>query len=247
MKEEKVRTYRLLNRQKDLVYFQILVKETDLDIGIPARYFSQELVNKTKQKLLALRGELEEYIAKDRGFLLALEPYRPGANAPEIAAAMAEAGSRAGVGPMAAVAGAFAEFIGRDLARRCREVIVENGGDIYLVTRVIRRIGIYAGRSPFSYRIALEIQPYQSPLGVCTSSGTVGHSLSFGSADAVVVLAPSALLADAAATAAANQVKSTDDLLKAVEFALSIPSVIGAVAIKGDKMAVKGQVKLVPC
>lgn len=147
---------------------------------------------------------------------------------------------------MAAVAGAVAEEVGRAIARRSRDVIVENGGDIFIKSNSIRRIGIFAGRSVLSSHLALEIRPEQTPLGICTSSGTVGHSLSYGSADAVVILSPSTPLADAVATATGNMVKEYIDMEKAVEFAMSIEGILGALIIKDDKLAAKGQLKIVP-
>ncbi len=119
---------------------------------------------------------------------------------------MAAAAQTAGVGPMAAVAGAIAECVGRELLEFSPEVIVENGGDIFLKVSHRRTVGIFAGDSPLTGRIGIQIEARDTPLGVCTSSGTVGHSLSFGRADAVVVLAPAAALADAAATAIGNRV-----------------------------------------
>ena len=142
-----------------------------------------------------------------------------------------EAARLAGVGPMAAVAGLISEKCGSLLARYSDNVIVENGGDIWLKTKTVRQIAVFAGNSPFTYRIALEIGPEQTPLGICTSSGTVGHSLSIGKADAAVILAPSAVLADAVATATCNMVQKEDDLQKAAEFALSVPGVTGALVI----------------
>ena len=114
---------------------------------------------------------------------------------------MIEAGQKAGVGPMAAVAGAIAECVGRELLAFSPEIIIENGGDIYLKCLKKRVVGIFAGKSPLTGKIGLEIDAKDTPLGVCTSSGTVSHSLSFGKADAAVAIAPSATLADAAATA----------------------------------------------
>jgi len=106
--------------------------------------------------------------------------------------------------------------------------------------------GRHAGRSPLANRRALSIRPEDTPLGVCTSSGTVGSALSLGSADAVVILAPSAILADAVATAAGNQVQTKDDVQKAAEFAAGIEGVTGAVVIKDDRLAACGKLKLVP-
>jgi ApbE superfamily uncharacterized protein (UPF0280 family) len=146
---------------------------------------------------------------------------------------------------MAAVAGAFAEFVGKELLRFSPEVIVENGGDIFLKTGKKRLVGVYAGESLYTGKIALQIEPADTPLGVCTSSGTVGHSLSFGKADAVVVLSPSTPLADAAATAIGNIVKTVDDIQKALDFARSIAGLIGTAVIINDKMGVWGKINLV--
>ncbi|CCO08612.1 UPF0280 family protein [Desulforamulus hydrothermalis] len=240
------RTYRSLHRQHDLVHFQVMVRETDLDIGVRRERFSPELVRRTEELIYQERRLLELYIRQDPVFQTSLQPHPTVAGAPSLAVEMAEAARLAGVGPMAAVAGAFAQLAGKALTRYSRDVIVENGGDIFIKTTRPRKVGIFAGQSPFSHRIALAIQPGQTPLGICTSSGTVGHSLSFGRSDAVVILAPSAPLADAVATAAGNLVQEEADVQKAVDFAASVPGVTGAVAIKGEKLAAWGQVKLVP-
>ncbi|WP_347491314.1 UPF0280 family protein [Desulfoscipio sp. XC116] len=246
MKEYTERSYRLLHRQQDLVFFQITVKETDLDVGVSRAKLTAGLVEGAEQEIIRVRSQLEKYIATDQTFLRTLKPYLPGPDAPEIARVMARAASTAGTGPMSAVAGAIAQHVGVYLAKRCREVIVENGGDIYLRSECTRKIGIFAGTSPFTNRLAIEIEPHRTPLGICTSSGTVGHSLSMGKADAMVIMAPSAVLADAVATAAGNLVQNENDLQKAVEFAMSINSVTGALAIKNDRLAVAGAVKLTP-
>ncbi len=240
------RDYRRLHRQQDLIHFQIQEQQSDLDIGVRRERFSPELQEWSKQKLREIRSALEKYLLLDPGFGKALVPYEPLASAPGLAQIMAEAGQTAGVGPMAAVAGAVAQEIGQALARRSRDVIVENGGDIFLKSQIRRLIGIYAGNSILSHRLALEIPPSWTPLGICTSSGTVGHSLSYGLADAVVILAKSTALADAVATATGNRIKQNDDLTEAVDFALNIPGIRGALAIKGNHLSVKGQVKLVP-
>jgi ApbE superfamily uncharacterized protein (UPF0280 family) len=147
---------------------------------------------------------------------------------------------------MAAVAGAIAEAVGRDLLAFSREVIVENGGDIFLKVCKKRLVGVYAGQSAFTRKVGLEILPRETPLGVCTSSGTIGHSLSLGSADAVVVLSPSAALADAAATALCNMVRTAADIPGVIEKARSIEGLRGGTIIVGDKMAVWGKVRIVP-
>ncbi|MDD4238213.1 MAG: UPF0280 family protein [Desulfotomaculaceae bacterium] len=240
------RTYRTSFRQDDLVHFQVVVRQTDLDIGVRRERFSPELVSWVKNVLQELREPLERYTQEYPAFLHSLVPYDPLSGAPPIAIELAQAARLAGVGPMAAVAGAFAQHIGRALARRSKDVIVENGGDIYLRSTRQRRIGIFAGGSPLSNRIALEIKPEETPLGICTSSGTVGPSLSLGRADAAVILSPSASLADAVATAAGNMVQNSGDVQQAAEFALAVKGITGAVIIKNDRMAACGKLKLVP-
>ncbi len=240
------RSYRQRHRQEDLVHFQLAVGETDLDIGVRKERYSDQLVEWVEETIRNCRRPLEDYILRDPDFAKALTPYTVSPYAPLIVKTMAEAGRLAGVGPMAAVAGVISELVGKSIAKRSRDVIVENGGDIFLRTSRIRKVGVFAGDSPLSNRVAIEIRPEQTPLGICTSSGKVGHSLSFGKADAVVVISPSVPLADAVATATGNLVKTINDLEKALEFASGIEGVTGVLVIKDDRLAVWGSVKLIP-
>lgn len=239
------KNYRELYKEKDLYHFQVTIEETDLDIAIRQERFNPKIKDMVYLLVQKERLLLKEYIKKDPEFITALEPYTPLPSAPLSALSMSKAAQLAGVGPMAAVAGYFSEIVGKMLSNYSSEVIVENGGDIWLKLKKTRTVGIFAGNSPFSNRIGLKINPNRTPLGICTSSGTVGHSLSFGKADAMVIVAESAILADAVATAACNLVKSERDLERAVNFALDIPGVIGALSILGDKMAAKGYIRLV--
>jgi len=240
------RDYRLLHQEEDLVHFRVAVKETDLDIGVRKERHSRKLEEIAEKLVVSYRNQLEKYIEIDPGFHKSHVPYIVKPDAPAIASAMAGAARSAGVGPMAAVAGAISEAVGKGLLKHSRDVIVENGGDIFLKTGRVRRIGVYAGKSPLSYRVALEICPGDTPMGICTSSGTVGHSLSLGCADAVVIVSPSTPLADAVATATGNIVRSEKDLEMAVDHALSVPGITGALVILGKSLAVKGRIKLVP-
>jgi ApbE superfamily uncharacterized protein (UPF0280 family) len=233
------RTYRNWIKDKDLVTFNVTVKETDLYIRA-----SKNLKSKALRLVTKYREALERYIERHPSFLTSLEPIPVGDNAPQIVKSMAESARKAGVGPMAAVAGAIAEFVGTELLVFSPEIIVENGGDIFLKSLRKRIVGIYAGKSPLTGKIGLEIEAGQTPLGICTSSGTVGHSLSFGKADAVVVLSPSTPLADAAATAIGNLIKQPEDMPNGIELARSIEGVKGVVIIKDDKIGVWGEVKI---
>jgi hypothetical protein len=234
------RHYRLWAKEKDLVSFNVVVKETDLFIQAKS-----DLTKKALEVVARQRALLEGYIARYPKFGTTLEPFAIGEDAPPIVREMAEAAQRVGVGPMAAVAGAVAEYVGKELLAYSPEVIVENGGDIFLKNLTSRTVAIYTGKPPYSGKIALRIEPEETPLGVCTSSGTVGHSLSFGRADAAIVISPSTVLADAAATAVGNLVNEESDLYRGIEFARGIEGLRGAVIIKGDRMALWGEVKIV--
>jgi hypothetical protein len=147
---------------------------------------------------------------------------------------------------MAAVAGAVAEQVGRALLAETGQVIVENGGDIFLYSTRVRTAAIYAGSSPLSGRLGLRVSRTEQALGLCTSSGTVGPSLSLGRADAAMVLATSAALADAAATALGNRVQSENDIAGALEHLQTIEGVLGGAVIIGEHLGAWGEVEFVP-
>jgi ApbE superfamily uncharacterized protein (UPF0280 family) len=235
------RTYRRWIKGDALVSFNVVVKETDLYIRA-ARNLEAEAI----EAVIKYRTQLEEYIERHPLFLHSLQPYAVEEDAPDIVKDMARAAGMVGVGPMAAVAGAIAEAVGRDLLVYSPEVIVENGGDIFIRISQASLIGVYAGESTFTGKIALEINPEQTPLGICTSSGTVGHSLSLGAADAVIVLSHSTAMADAAATAIGNKVTADGDIDLVIEQVKAMPELVGTVIIKGDRMGMWGDVKLVP-
>jgi len=235
------RTYRHWIKDGDLVSFSATVKETDLYLRAQSNLKQEAL-----KAILEYRASLEKYIEHHPPFLTALEPLPVAEDAPKIVREMANSAQKVGVGPMAAVAGAIAEGVGRELIEFSPEVIVENGGDIFLKILKRRLVGVYAANSPFTGRIALQIEPEETPLGICTSSGRVGPSLSFGRADAVIVLSPSAALADAAATAIGNLIKEASDIPKGIAFAQGIAGLKGVVIIKEDKMGVWGEIKISP-
>ncbi|MFC1999588.1 UPF0280 family protein [Chloroflexota bacterium] len=235
------RFYRSWTKDTDLVSFNVLVKETDLLVMA-----TRNLRRKAIKEVLKQRASLEAYVERHPEFVAALSPVEVGGDSPQIVRTMARAAEIVGVGPMASVAGAIAEYVGRELLPFSREVIVENGGDIFIKTRRSRLVGIYAADSPFTGKMALEIQPEETPLGICTSSGTVGHSLSFGRADACIAVSLSTTLADASATAICNLVVTADDIGRGLEFAKGIEGLEGAVIVKNDRIGMWGKVKLVP-
>jgi ApbE superfamily uncharacterized protein (UPF0280 family) len=234
------RFYRQWSNVSGLCRMRIVERETDLEI------LTDKSVDKDflRERIRLYRRQIENYIAKDPRFLTSLKSINIERKAPLIVRKMAQAAKAAGVGPMAAVAGAIAQFLGRDLLRRGhKEVIIENGGDIFMKITKARSVGLYAGRSKLWRALALKIKPSDTPLGICTSSGTIGHSLSFGSADSAVILAKDACLADAVATATCNRVHAKADLGKALAFARSIKGVKGAVIIFKKNLVASGSVE----
>lgn len=203
------------------------------------------LEDKAKKLVLTCRTQIKDYITIHPSFATSLKPLPHDGTAPTIVRNMLEATREAGVGPMAAVAGAIAEFVGRALLEHSPEILVENGGDIFLHTHESTVVEIFAGPSPLSRTMGLRISPAQMPLGICTSSRSVGPSLSFGKADAVTVLSPSAALADAVATAVGNVIKRNDDIPFGLKLAARFQEVCGALAIVGDKMGAWGELELV--
>ena len=232
------RSYRSLF-SNELVMFDVCVGETDLQIGCTRDLTALALAGVRKA-----RSILNHYIDKYPVFLTTLAPMPVDGSAPILIQTMQKAGKAAGTGPFAAVAGAIAQYVGEILLEESGQVFVENGGDIFMASESERTIGIYAGKSPLSNRIAIRINERQFPLGICTSSGTVGHSLSFGKADAVTVLSRDAALADAVATATANRISTNADIEPALSFAMGIEGITGVLAIIGDRLGALGNIEL---
>jgi ApbE superfamily uncharacterized protein (UPF0280 family) len=219
----------------------VVIQETDLLI-----FAERPLKEEAIQAVHHYRHHLEEYIRSSPGFARSLVPLPPDEYAPPLIREMLHASRRAQVGPMASVAGALAEQVGNDLLEHTRTVIVENGGDIFLKVSEDLTIGIYAGASPLSDKLALKIPAAMTPLGVCTSSGTVGHSFSFGRSDAVTILAHSTPLADAAATAVGNHVKGPQDIARGLDYAQTIEGILGALIIVDNQFGAWGAIEIVP-
>ncbi|ADK84664.1 ApbE family lipoprotein [Desulfarculus baarsii DSM 2075] len=234
------RSYRISCRAGGLAAFTARVKETDLWIMA-----ERDLRAQAVEIIMALRLGLEAYIRARPEFVDALTPLADDDLAPPLVRRMLTAGRAAGVGPMAAVAGAMAQATATALQEHSQAVAVENGGDVYLDAGRDLTIGLFAGASPLSGRLGLRVAATAQPLAVSTSSGTVGHSLSLGRADAATIIAADAALADAAATALGNRVRAAADLRPALEWAAGVHGVLGALAIIGGDIAAWGQVELV--
>lgn len=234
------RTYRRLAAGAGRASCTVTVRESDLFISADT-----DLSGPAHRSLLRHRRLIEQYGNSFPEFFSSLVPIIEPSLAPGIVKAMLSASRAAGVGPMASVAGALAEQVARDLHGRSGTVVVENGGDVYLILeKGAARVSIFAGPSPLSGKVSVVISADRTPCAVCTSSATVGPSLSFGKADAVTVLSESGALADAAATALANRVQTRGDIRNALEYAKEIDGVRGVVIIIGDALGAWGDVTL---
>ncbi len=193
-------------------------------------------------EIVRQRGILEYYIALHPEFRDSLEPLEPRADAPDVARRMARAARLVGVGPMAAVAGAMAQYACEaGLEAGAREAIVDNGGDIYLRAAEPVIIGLNAGTADLADRLAFSLQAEDSPISICSSSGEMGHSMSLGKCDLATVVAGDAALADVAATQAANLVSTVDDIDPALENISAIEGVDGVMIIKGIRVGLAGK------
>lgn len=231
------RRYRGVMEPAGLTCYRVVESESDLyvctlgDLGaIAARSLSSH------------RAGLERYLTAHPSFGASFTPVPAASGAPGIVSEMAEAAERFGVGPMAAVAGAFADHVGRDLLVTSEEVIVENGGDLFLAGGKKRRVRVFAGEGRPTLHLMVEDTP--EGVGLCTSSAGVGPSVSLGIADAVTVLADTAALADAAATALANRVRSAGDVGRVLEMASGFPGVRGVVVMAGEVLGARGGLEI---
>ena len=228
--------------------FAVQVEESDLWVSVLGSGGTPGLKTLAHERLLHYRAQLVSFLQRYPGWGESLGPVMAADYplAPALVRGMMRASESAGVGPMAAVAGTLAEAVGRDLCAGSLGVVVENGGDIFLTGCPEYSLAIFAGTSSLSGRLGLRlVNSAPFACGVCTSSGRVGHSLSFGRADAVTIVAENAALADAVATAMANRVAKKADLAGVVEKALLVPGVTGVVAIYGDDLAAGGQLELI--
>jgi len=234
------RTYRKHHRKKGLVSYDITVKETNLNIQTLT-----DLTDIAIKAVLHCRDYIETYIKLYPEFATSLLPVKKSYTAPEIIKTMIKAGDLTNTGPMASVAGMVAEYTGKALLPFSREVIVENGGDIFIQSDTKTTFTVYARNSPFSMACGILVKKRDTHYGMCTSSGTLGHSKSFGKADAVSVLSESCAIADAAATALANKIQKIEDIQKVIDKGKKIPGVDGIVIIKGESIGLWGDLKFV--
>ena len=244
--EYRERSYRRRFSNDGRHWFCVRFLESDLWIGVDNGSYQASMEQEIYSVLVELRRSMDAYLLSDPSYKSSLIPYDSGVEAPPILKYMSKVSHKTGIGPMSAVAGAVALYVADFIRERfgVREVIVENGGDIYAYAREDMDIAVFAGQSPLSERVGLHIPASAFPLGICTSSGTVGPSLSLGRADAMMIVCRDVLLADSYATAMANRIRTAADLQPVIDLIRTVPDILGALAVKDDRMAVCGQFEL---
>ncbi|MHB8896977.1 MAG: UPF0280 family protein [Candidatus Geothermincolia bacterium] len=231
------RGYRGVIEPAGLTCSSVILGESDLYVCTRGNLAARAL-----ESLARHRDELEAYLMRHPDFGTSFRPVPVDSRAPDIVREMAEASEAVGVGPMAAVAGAIAQHVGTDLLGESSEVIVENGGDIFLAGGGTRKVRVFSGAGFPPFDIVVVDAP--EGVGVCTSSATVGPSVSLGAADAVTILGITATLADAAATATGNRVLRPGDIESGIEIASAIDGVEGVVIVLQGSMGAWGKLRI---
>jgi uncharacterized protein len=217
---------------------EILFKESRIKIVTDRK----DLIGKAYDELVRQREHIEEEIRKNKFFEITLEPLAVEMNASKIIREMASAAKIANVGPMAAVAGAIAECVCRKMIESGAEVaVVENGGDIFAIANHAIKVGLFVGKNKFSGKIAFQLDKKNTPISICSSSSLMGHSLSFGKCDLATVFSKNGAIADACATALCNRIKEESDIEPSLKWILGREGVLGAMAIKNDKIGMMGE------
>lgn len=220
--------------------FQVVVEETDLRV-LALRHLAAPMLETATR----LRGDVKAWMLLHPQFRSSLTPVDVPASAPEIVRRMAAGAALAGVGPFAAVAGTLAQMAAEAFVDLSPDIIVENGGDIYMCSRSDRIVGLLSdpkGGPGLGVRVAAE----DFPVSFCASSAVIGHSLSLGRGDLAAIRARDASLADAAATALGNRLRSAKDVEAALAFAESLAphGVEGAFVQCGGRVGLWGKMEL---
>jgi len=225
--------------------YHFIEKESDITIISE----SKKAISRAKKELFNQRELLEEYIANHKKFLTSFAPVEARSDH-EIIKLMSNASYHCNVGPMAAVAGALADLMLKVMKQKdnsfsnpAKVALVENGGEIGIDSEQSMRIALYAGYNELNSNIGFLIEKNDCPIGIATSSATIGHAISFGEADAVTIFAKNATLADAAATKIANLVKGKDiekSIKKGLDAVDDLVDVRGAFISRENKIGKTG-------
>jgi ApbE superfamily uncharacterized protein (UPF0280 family) len=242
------RNYRYFNDQSKIRFFTVKHFETDIQIGVDHASYKLEMEHFVLDKITQLRKQIllyNQFVNPD--FIKTFYPLAAAKEAPEIVQLMCESSMKAGIGPMASVAGAFAEIIGKVILNKfsIKEILIENGGDLFIHCREKKVLALYAGKSVFSNKLGVKIPAKTGTFGVATSSASVGHSFSLGKADAVTVICKSSALADAFATAFCNEIHKREDIEQVIHKAKLRKEILGIIIVKSDTLGCYGDFEVV--
>ncbi len=232
------RSYRFFHKAQ--FNLEVSYKESDIYLSCDTSITESALKDLVKKYYL----EVEKYISAHPQFLTSLSPLGVDEDANPIIKDMMYSSGLSGIGPFSAVAGAIAWYIGKEIIACREEVILENGGDLFLKIKEDKRIGLYAGKDFGGGFLTIKIKGRDIPFGIASSSSKIGHSLNFGGADLVTVIASTSILADTFATAFSNKIKKAKDVRKVIEEAKKCPFVEGVVVVLENKIALWGDLEL---
>ncbi|MCJ7666095.1 MAG: UPF0280 family protein [Actinobacteria bacterium] len=206
----------------------------------------RDIGNELEGLVRGFYADIEKVIAGRPGFKNSLVPIEVMDHYPPVVKDMCHAGEVFNVGPMASIAGAVCDHLAENIAGKCSFLMIENGGDVYIKSSSPLEVGIFTKNNYFKDMITLLIEAGLTPCGICSSSGSFGHSLSLGKSDLVTVLSGTAILADAAATAVANTINREEDIDAAITRFRKYSEIKGLIAIKNKRIGLWGQLQLAP-
>jgi len=206
----------------------------------------RDIGSELEEPVRSFYADIETVIAGWPTFEKSLVPLKARDHYPPVVKDMCLAGEVFNVGPMASIAGALCDHLAKSIGRRCNFLMIENGGDVYIKSSSPLEVGIFTKNSYFKDKLTLLIEVGQTPCGICSSSGSFGHSLSFGKSDLVTVLSGNAIQADAAATAIANTIKCEEDIDAAITRFKKYSQIKGLIIIKNKRIGLWGRLQLAP-
>lgn len=220
----------------EFVVAKVEIEETAATIAAERDYLEAAV-----DAIKSARAKIEQQIRRDDFFLTTLEPYETPKDGSPVVKRMCEAAKLAGVGPMATVAGTIAqEAMEAMAAQGLTHGWVDNGGDVALMLESPATLEVFSDPGSKT-AFALELEPTDGIIGICSSSGRIGHSISFGNADVALVMADSAVLADALATAIGNRVANPDSLKTCFDPLKGLDGFIGGLAMIDGAVSMRGR------
>jgi len=241
------RDYRNNLNNERFNFFNIKYREIDLLIAIDKNSSVEKIKNETFQFVKDLRIKFDNFINQNPIFQKSLKSIGKLESNNKIINYLIKISKKVNMGPMAGIAGAFSEYTGKFLLNNYNisEIIIENGGDIFLNTLKNVHISIFAGKSLLSEKVGLKIKPEETPMGISTSSATVGHSVSFGKADSVTICSKDTVYSDFLATKLCNMVKKDSDIDLVLDIAKKDKKIESAVVIYNNKAGFIGKHEII--